>query len=157
MILDHLCAITSPQELVEKLQDLDINDEDWSNDVQQVTDAWNSFIDRVPTGARTFVEFKHHIARCQRGDPLDPGVRLLTVHKAQGNEFKSVAIVACNDGQFPDFRARGTEAVEAEQRTFYVAVSRPSRVLVISRSRSRRTRFGTRNTEPSPFLKFVVS
>ncbi|MGK2957332.1 MAG: 3'-5' exonuclease [Acidimicrobiales bacterium] len=62
-------------------------------------------MDRVPTSERTYGNFRQHIARCQRGDSLDPGVRLLTVHKAQGREFKAVVMVGCNEGQFPDFRA----------------------------------------------------
>jgi DNA helicase-2/ATP-dependent DNA helicase PcrA len=125
------------------------------DDIQQINDSWTSFVDRVPVGSQSFAEFKHHIARCQRGDPLDPGVRLLTVHKAQGHEFMSVAVVACNEGQFPDFRAHTPEAEEAELRTFYVAVSRPFRSLLVTRARTRRTRYGTRPTSPSPFLEWV--
>ncbi len=60
-------------------------------------------------------------------------MRLLTVHKAQGREFKAVAIVACNEGQIPDFRANGNEAMTAELRTFYVAITRPSRSLLLTR------------------------
>lgn len=145
----------SPEELILSLRELKMHDPDWLDDLQQITDSWHSLIDRVPAGSRSFAEFKHHIARCQRGNPLDPGVRLLTVHRAQGQEFKSVAVVACNDGQFPDFRADTAEAEEAERRTFYVAVSRPSRSLLISRARSRRTRYGPRETEPSRFLDWI--
>ena len=153
--LDQVSRLATPEELVVALHELDICDPDWLDDLKQINDSWNSFIDRTATGSRSFAEFKHHIARCQRGDPLDPGVRLLTVHKAQGQEFKSVAVVACNDGQFPDFRADTTEAQEAERRTFYVAVSRPSRSLLVSRSKTRRTRYGARITEPSPFLDWI--
>ena len=95
----------SVEELISALGGLDIEDPDWPDDLRQVRGARTSFSDLVPSARRSFAEFKHHIARCQRGNPLDPGVRLLTIHKSQGNEFKSVAVAACNDGQFPDFRA----------------------------------------------------
>lgn len=87
---------------------------------------------------------------------MDPGVRLLTVHKAQGREFKAVAVVACNKGQFPDFRATSVEEMAAELRTFYVAVTRASRSLLLTRARQRSTRVGQRSTEPSPFLRLVA-
>ena len=153
--LARIGTVATPRELVSALRQLDISDPDWLDDIQQINDSWTSFVDRVPVGSQSFAEFKHHIARCQRGDPLDPGVRLLTVHKAQGHEFMSVAVVACNAGQFPDFRAETPEAVEAERRTFYVAVSRPFRSLLVTRARMRRTRYGARLTSPSPFLEWV--
>lgn len=145
----------SPSELIAGLDAIEIEAPDWSDDVSQLVTAWTSFVDRVPVAGRSFAEFRQHIARTQRGDSMDPGVRLLTVHKAQGQEFKSVAVVACNDGQFPDFRASSTDELSAELRTFYVAVSRPARSLLLTRSLSRQTRYGTRSTEPSPFLRFA--
>ena len=153
--LASLGTVASPEELISTLSELDVADPDWLGDLEQINDSWSSFIDRVAAGSQSFGEFKHHIARCQRGDPLDPGVRLLTVHKAQGQQFKSVAVVACNKGQFPDFRADTYEAQEAERRTFYVAVSRPSRALFVSRSAMRRTRYGPRATERSDFLEWI--
>lgn len=153
--LAHLGTVATPAELIAALRELDIGDPDWLDDLQQIQDSWTSFIDRVPASSQSFAELKHHIARCQRGDPLDSGVRLLTVHKAQGHEFRSVAVVACNEGQFPDFRAKTPEAEEAERRTFYVAVSRPFRSLLVSRARTRRTRYGPRPTSPSRFLEWV--
>ena len=79
-------------------------------------------------------------------------MRLLTVHKAQGREYLAVAVVGLNDGQFPDFRAQSEAAFKDELRTFYVAITRARRVLLLSRSRSRMTRYGSRRTQPSPFL-----
>jgi DNA helicase-2/ATP-dependent DNA helicase PcrA len=147
--------VESPGELIAELDAIDIEAPDWSDDVSQLATAWTSFVDRVPVAGRSFAEFRQHIARTQRGDSMDPGVRLLTVHKAQGQEFRCVAVVACNDGQFPDFRASSTDELSAELRTFYVAVSRPARSLLLTRSLNRQTRYGTRSTEPSPFLRFA--
>ena len=60
-----------------------------------------------------------------------------------------------NEGQFPDFRATSPEDAKAELQTFYVAVTRASRVLMLTRAGSRPTRYGDRPTEPSQFLRLL--
>jgi superfamily I DNA/RNA helicase len=141
--------------LVDGATRLTIDDPDWLGDLRQIEVAWDSFVDQTDAPNRTFGNFRQHVARCQRGDPNDPGVRLLTIHKAQGRQFKAVTIVACNDGQLPDFRAVSSDDIAAELRTFYVAISRASRCLLLTRSASRITRFGVRAVEPSPFLGLI--
>ncbi len=153
--LDRLFHADDPLELIDIARTLDMEDPDWLADLHQLEDTVGSFVDRVDVADRSFGNFRQHITRCQRGDSLAPGIRLLTVHKAQGREFKAVAIVACNDGQFPDFRATADEERTSELRTFYVAVSRPTRVLLLTRAQSRDTRYGPRPTERSPFLDLV--
>lgn len=153
--LAALADVQSPSDLVAGLATIQIEAPDWSDDISQLATAWASFADRVPVAGRSFAEFRQHIARTQRGDSMDPGVRLLTIHKAQGQEFRCVAVVACNDGQLPDFRATSADERSAELRTFYVAVSRPARTLLLTRSLSRQTRYGTRLTDPSPFLGYA--
>ena len=153
--LTQVSNVDSPEQLISELDRLEIEDQDWPDDARQIKDAWASFVDRAAAGSRFFAEFKQHIARCQRGDRLDPGVRLLTIHKAQGQEFKSVALVACNQGQIPDFRSTTADQIAAELRTFYVAVSRPTRSLLLTRSKTRLTRYNLRNTERSEFLSLV--
>ncbi len=91
------------------------------------------------------------------GHPQAPGVRLLTIHKAQGREYRAVAVVGLNDGQLPDFRATSDAEMLSELRTFYVAVTRPSRSLLLTRPRSRQTRYGPRSSDPSPYLTLVAS
>ncbi len=95
------------------------------------------------------------IARFQRGEPNAEGVHLLTVHKAQGREFVAVAVVGMNDGQFPDFQATDEESILDELRCFYVAATRASRVLLLTRAMIRPTRYGERHTKPSRFLGFA--
>jgi ATP-dependent DNA helicase Rep len=151
----ELSAIAELPAFVSQLEELTIDDVDWLNDLAQLQAAWRDFADRSGTSGRTFGNFRQHIARLQRGDSLDPGVRLLTVHKSQGREFKAVVVIACNEGQFPDFRAKTSEAVAAELRTFYVATSRASRALLLTRARQRQTRSGPWATEPSRFLELV--
>jgi DNA helicase-2/ATP-dependent DNA helicase PcrA len=151
-MLTSLESCERPSDMVSAVLNLSINDPDWSDDLDQLSDAWSTFIDRTNISEQTFGNFRQHMGRCQRGDSMSPGVRLLTVHKAQGREFKAVAIAACNEGQFPDFRATSNETLAGELRAFYVAVSRPSRSLLLSRSRERNTRYGPRKTDPSSFL-----
>ena len=127
----------------------------WTADRHLISEAWSEFANITPLAERSWTRFALHLERTARGRDLGPGVRLLTVHKAQAREFKAVAIIGMNDGQFPDFRAESAEASQSELQTFYVAATRASRVLVLTRARKRPTRYGDRPTEPSPFLKLV--
>ncbi|MHB8324130.1 MAG: UvrD-helicase domain-containing protein [Candidatus Dormibacteria bacterium] len=138
--------------------DMSFGDPDWPRDWEQLSGAWMTLTDQAMVSELTFGNFRQHIARCQRGEPASPGVRLRTVHKAQGQEFKAVAVVACNDGQFPDFRATSEEAASAELRTFYVALTRPSRALLLTRAMERVTRSGgSIKTTRSRYLALVAS
>lgn len=147
--------VAGPEEFLGELGELQVNEDGWTADLAQLSEAWDSFIDRVGESGRTFGNFSQHIFRVQRGNLLDAGVRILTIHKAQGREFTAVALVACNVGQIPDFRATEQVEQEAELRAFYVAVSRASRALLLTRALQRETRFGPRPTQPSPFLKYA--
>ena len=66
-----------------------------------------------------------------------------------------MTVVGLNDGQMPDFRATTDEDRISEIRTFYVAVTRPSRLLLLTRAQTRHTRYGLRSTDPSPYLRFL--
>ncbi|MGK2886845.1 MAG: 3'-5' exonuclease [Rhodococcus sp. (in: high G+C Gram-positive bacteria)] len=81
---------------------------------------------------------RHHGRSVPRVDAFDQPGRL--------------ARLARNEGQFPDFRAQGDEEILAERRTFYVAVTRPSRMLLVTRAAARQTRLGIRPTDASTFL-----
>lgn len=129
----------------------------WQDDLDQFERAWFAFDQSADRTAVTWGNFKLHCFRLQRGDALAPGVRLLTVHKAQGQEFSAVAVVGLNAGQFPDFRATTQETLTSELRTFYVALTRARRVLMLTRSTQRETRYGPRRTDPSPFLDYLFS
>jgi len=129
----------------------------WLADVEQLRDSWDEFEMVTEQAGLTWGNFKLFCSRKQRGDDLVPGVRLLTIHKAQGREFRAVAIVGLNDGQLPDFRAKSEQEQTAELRTFYVAVTRARRVLLLTRAASRRTGYGSRRTNPSPYLRFLES
>lgn len=150
--LAALAGADGPEQFLELLKNLPSDDIGWPADIELLEDAWDAFLDESDVGARTFANFRQFLSRRQRGDQGRPGVRLLTIHKAQGQEFKAVAVVGLTDGQLPDFRARTEEDVEAELRAFYVAVSRASRSLLLTYPQQRDTRYGPRSAAPSRFL-----
>jgi len=87
-----------------------------------------------------------------REDP--DGIRVSTVHAAKGLEFRAVAVVGLNEGSFPDFRNTSSdEDLASERRLAYVAATRASRALLLTRPRSRVTRSGSLGQRPSRFLK----
>lgn len=127
----------------------------WESDLNLLVQAWSRFEAEADRVSVTWGNFKLFCAKQQRGDDLAPGVRLLTIHRSQGREFRAVAVVGLNDGQLPDFRANSAEELTAELRTFYVAISRARRSLLLTRPQSRMTRYGSRVSSPSRFLELV--
>ena len=151
-----------PDNFVDQIQDCELpeNTDDlllagWLADRALIVDTWKEYADRIRPSDISWQRFAFQLDISQRSRDLGLGVRLLTVHKAQGREFKAVAIVGMNDGQFPDFRVRSERSRTAELKTFYVATTRASRVLLLSRALKRDTRFGPRPTEPSPYLNYL--
>lgn len=86
-----------------------------------------------------------------REDP--DGIRVSTIHGAKGLEFRAVAIVGLNDGSLPDFRnTDSADDLASERRLAYVAATRASRALLMTRPRTRSTQYGPRGQQPSRFL-----
>lgn len=150
--LDDVTSLMQDLKGLQVAQDAsDVELAGWIDDIALLDGCWSAFDSNTARGDLTWANFKLHCARVQRGDELSTGVRLLTVHKSQGREFSAVAIVGLNEGQFPDFRAESVAEKESELRTFYVAITRSRRVLLLSRSKVRDTRYGPRTTQPSSF------
>jgi DNA helicase-2/ATP-dependent DNA helicase PcrA len=59
----------------------------------------------------------------------DDIVKLLTIHKSKGLEFKNVFIVGCSDGLLPHMR---TIDIDDERRLMYVAITRAEENLFLS-------------------------
>lgn len=161
-VLIPLLDADSPSDFVDRINECDLpetaGDEllaHWLADRRLISEAWSEFTGTTPVAERSWTRFALHFDRGERGRDLGSGIRLLTVHKAQAREFKAVAVVGMNDGQFPDFRATSREEGRAELQAFYVATTRASRVLLLTRAQVRPTRYGARRTEPSPFLQYV--
>ncbi len=127
----------------------------WEADCALLTETWRAFIAQADAVEQTWGNFRLYVARTQRGDASVPGVRLLTIHKAQSQEFRVVVLLGLNDGQLPDFRARTPADQTAELRAFYVAVTRASRLLLVTRPAARDTRYGPRAAAPSPYWEFL--
>lgn len=160
--LAPLCSIEQPADFIAAAARLDppqgVDGQplaSWEADFCQLVDAWRAFTQQTDQVEQTWGNFRLHVSRQQRGDDLAPGVRLLTIHKAQGREYRAVALVGLNEGQLPDFRATSRDDQVAELRTFYVAITRASRVLLVSRAKSRNTRYGARATAPSDYLEYL--
>jgi DNA helicase II / ATP-dependent DNA helicase PcrA len=87
----------------------------------------------------------------QRDDAFtEPGVDLATFHAAKGLEWDTVFIIGAEDGWFP-MRASTAAARDEEARLAYVAMSRPSRRLVLTWAA---TRDGMIRV-PSPYLTAI--
>lgn len=153
--LQVLLGAGTPADFTALLADIAIEGPNWDADRREIVRAWERFVLRTDVADRTWSGFRAFIARMQRGSDATPGVRLLTVHKAQGREYRAVAVVGLNEGQFPDFRAKSEKEHRSEVRAFYVAVTRPARALLLSRARQRDTRSGPWATEASEFLDFL--
>lgn len=156
-IIEAALEAADVADIMSQLGSFGIDDEDWVSDRDLLLHTWQEFCESSPRGEWTFGNFRQFIAKSQREDRLSPGVRVLTVHRAQGREFRAVALVALNDGQFPDFRATSPKQELDELRVFYVACSRASRMLSINRAMLRSTYYGSRSTEPSRFLRYLRS
>jgi DNA helicase-2/ATP-dependent DNA helicase PcrA len=154
--LTGLADATTPAAFTAAVLDVAVDELEWVQDQQELDAVWREFCDSNAPSERSWAQFELFVSRWQRGDDAEPGVRVQSIHKSQGREFRAVAVVGLNDGQFPDFRAKRDKELEAELRTFYVAVTRPSRVLLLTRPRRTPTRYGPRYREPSPFLRFAA-
>ena len=79
-------------------------------------------------------------------------VTLMSVHASKGLEFPIVLIMGLEEGSFPSEKSCNDADMEEERRLFYVAMTRASEQLVLSRSVSRQV-FGRKTLpEPSRFI-----
>ena len=122
-------------------------------DIGQFAGWWLEYRASTAHQDRDGLGFLRYLLRVQQTRPDQPGVRLMTTHRSKGLEFHAVAVVGLTQGAFPDYRAlNNKQAIESERRTFYVAVTRASRALLLTWPRVRQTRYGERRADPSQFL-----
>jgi DNA helicase-2/ATP-dependent DNA helicase PcrA len=77
-------------------------------------------------GLTTVQEVLASLEAIKSSDPpksTEDGVRIRSIHKAKGQEFRCVFVVFLAEKQFPDLRAEGS-ALEEERRVLYVALTR---------------------------------
>lgn len=125
----------------------------WPEGSRRLSDAWREYRTTTTLQSRTPEGFLVHLAKTQRTRPTDPGVRLLTIDRAKGLEFKAVALVGVRDGRIPDYRANSVRERNEERRRLYVAMTRAARELVVTWPTATVDRYGrTHWQSPSPFL-----
>lgn len=93
------------------------------------------------------------IAMCRTGSPSDsptpPGIHLLSGHAGKGQEFDVAVVVGLEEDCVPHYlNLDGSKLIE-ELRVLHVMVSRARRSLVVTRARSKPTRYGPRPTTAS--------
>ena len=125
----------------------------WPEGARTLSEAWQGYRvttalqDRSPSG------FLSHVTKMQRTRPTDPGVRLLTIDRAKGLEFRAVAVIGARDGLIPHYRTGSGPKRNEERRRLYVAMTRAARELTIAWPESTVDKYGrTHRQLPSPFL-----
>lgn len=133
---------------------LALETEEWHGDSERLQDWWRGYRTSTRAHDRSLQGFLRYLYRVQRTRPDDPGIRLLTTHKAKGLEFRAVAVIGLTQGGFPDYRSmEEVKALDEERRAFYVAVTRASRALLLTWPTVRRSRYGrVWQAQPSQFL-----
>lgn len=125
----------------------------WREGALTLSQAWEGYLSFRPVQDRSLDGFLRYLERVQRTRPTDPGVRLLTIDRAKGLEFKAVAIVGARDGMIPHYRSKSTKDRDEERRRLYVAMTRASRELLVSWPTSTIDQYGrTHKQRPSRFL-----
>ena len=125
----------------------------WQEGARALGDVWTDYRSRTTVQDRYPRGFLTHLARTQRTRPTDPGVRLLTIDRAKGLEFKAVALIGARDGLIPHYHADSPKKQDEDRRRLYVAMTRASRELLVSWPKTTHDRYGRSHTQtPSPFL-----
>lgn len=108
-----------------------------SVDASTLRERWRQYAGHTSPHDRSIGGFLAEVSLAGKSVIEGPGVRVLTVHVAKGLEFKAVALVGMNEGTLPDYRSRTAEDLADERRVAYVAITRASRHLLLTRPRSR--------------------
>jgi DNA helicase-2/ATP-dependent DNA helicase PcrA len=124
------------------------------DDLKSFKDRWKTYRQRTEEPERALQGFLGELSLSSRAAVEGPGVHVLTVHAAKGLEYRAVVLVGMNEGSFPDFRSsQSPDGLAEERRNAYVAVTRASRRLHLTRPRARLMPWGDlKHQAPSRFL-----
>lgn len=124
------------------------------DDLKNFKERWRTYRQRTEESERALQGFLGELSLSSRATVEGSGVHVLTVHAAKGLEYRAVVLVGMNEGSFPDFRSsRSPEGLAEERRNAYVAVTRASRRLHLTRPRARLMPWGDLKPQtPSRFL-----
>lgn len=101
--------------------------------------------------AQGLLDFVNEVSTFTSSDCKNNGVNLLTAHSAKGLEFDTVYCIGMNEGVFPFYKAKTTEAMEEERRLAYVSVTRAKDELYICEAE--RSGYNGRYSAPSRFIQ----
>ncbi len=125
----------------------------WGNSARTLAEAWESYRRLTSVQGQSFGGYRWHLEKMQRTRLTDPGIRLLTIDRAKGLEFKAVAIIGVRDGMLPHYQSVSDKAIDWERRRLYLAMTRAFRELVISWPQTTVDRYGKSHPQqPSRFL-----
>ena len=126
---------------------------EWGDSARTLAEAWEKYRRLTSVQDRSLKGYLWRLEKMQRTRPTNPGVRLMTIDRAKGLEFKAVAIVGARDGMLPHYQNISDKEINEERRRLYVAMTRASRELVISWPMTTVDRYGrSHNQRPSRFL-----
>ncbi|WP_144523682.1 UvrD-helicase domain-containing protein [Bacillus pumilus] len=106
-----------------------------------------------------FLAHAEHMKSAEKEKTDEPGVQLMTIHRAKGLEFQTVYITCVVDGALPhdfsldELRNGDEEALEEERRLLYVAMTRAEQSLYLSVPSFRRGKTAHRSRFLYPLLK----
>lgn len=125
----------------------------WREGAFTLSQAWEEYRSFTTVQDRSLNGYLRHLEKVQRTRPTDPGVRLLTIDRAKGLEFKAVAVVGARDGMIPHYHSKSDKDIKEECRRLYVSMTRASRELLISWPTTTVDQYGrTHRQQPSRFL-----
>jgi DNA helicase-2/ATP-dependent DNA helicase PcrA len=111
----------------------------------------------VETGSTTLGGFVAWLDAGTRTDPTpEPGVDLVTFHRAKGLEWRVVFVTGCEQGLVPIGWAQTEAAIAEERRLLHVALSRAADEVHCSWARERTVASRTVRREPSPWLPMIA-
>ncbi|MBR4270101.1 MAG: UvrD-helicase domain-containing protein [Clostridia bacterium] len=137
----------------------DLTNEEEANKLQNIGEFINSVKDFVKENPNSSLnDYLSSITLMSDIDSVgedDDYVLISTVHAVKGLEFKTVFVVAMEEGIFPINRHGGERPsdIEEERRLAYVAVTRAREKLYLTRSRKRFVYNEIKRQEQSRFLK----
>ncbi|MFS0655764.1 ATP-dependent helicase [Bacillus sp. 179-C3.3 HS] len=127
-----------------------------ADDVRDVKTAAKRF-DTI----EAFLSHADHMKAAEKEKTDEPGVQLMTIHRAKGLEFNTVYMTSVVDGALPhdfaldELRHGDEEAIEEERRLLYVAMTRAEQSLYLSVPSFRRGKTAHRSRFLYPLLKKV--
>ena len=124
----------------------------WATDQQQFNRYWTEYQMATRSADRSIGGFLKLLGQMQRSVRDEPGVRVLTPHRARGLSFRVVVILGMSEGTFPFYKAKTDAEIDEERRAVYVAASRAARVLLLTRPGVRENQYGRFAEHESRFV-----